>query len=72
MLVDIFRFLEVDTRFRPDMSTRYLEASVPIAPGPEDRAFLSEFYREDVEKLAALLNRDLSGWVLPNRDRKEA
>jgi hypothetical protein len=72
MLVDIFRFLEVDPRFRPDMSTRYLEASVPIAPGPEDRAFLSEFYREDVEKLAALLNRDLSGWVLPNRDRKEA
>jgi len=30
---------------------------------PEDAAFLSEFYREDVEKLAALLKHDLSSWV---------
>jgi Sulfotransferase family len=64
MLSDIFRFLEVDPRFRPDMSKRYLEAGAPpITLEPADRAFLTEFYREDVEKLATLLTRDLSGWL---------
>jgi hypothetical protein len=29
---------------------------------PRDRAFLTGYYREDVGKLAALLNRDLSHW----------
>jgi hypothetical protein len=27
-----------------------------------ERAFLTEFYRDDVRKLADLLRRDLSGW----------
>jgi hypothetical protein len=64
MLSDIFRFLEVDPRFHPDMSKRYLEASAPrVTLEPADRAFLSEFYREDVNKLAALLKHDLSKWV---------
>jgi len=63
MLADIFRFLEVDTRFRPDMSRRYLEAGAPaVAMESADRAFLSNFYRADVEKLGALLKRDLSSW----------
>jgi hypothetical protein len=28
-----------------------------------DRAFLSDYYRNDIEKLARLLNRDLSAWL---------
>lgn len=73
MLADIFRFLEVDPRFRPDMSKRYLEASTPpVTLEPADRGFLNEFYREDIDKLAALLKHDLSTWIKPNRDRKEA
>jgi hypothetical protein len=30
---------------------------------PDDRAFLTDYYRDDIAKLAALLNRDLSSWL---------
>jgi hypothetical protein len=64
LLADIFRLLGVDEDFSPDMSKRYLEAGRPdIALDAEDRAFLTEFYREDIRKLADLLERDLSGWL---------
>jgi hypothetical protein len=63
MLADMFRFLEVGPAFRPDMSKRYLESGWPnVALDPADRAFLTEFYREDIGKLADLLKRDLSSW----------
>jgi hypothetical protein len=29
-----------------------------------DRAFLVEFYREDIQRLSSLVNRDLSAWLL--------
>ena len=28
-----------------------------------DRAFLADYYRDDINRLATLLNRDLSGWL---------
>jgi hypothetical protein len=63
MLADVFRFLNVDAKFSPDMSIRYLEAGVPnVVLGSAERAFLTEFYGDDVRKLAGLLGRDLSGW----------
>jgi len=63
-LGDIFRFLEVAPDFRPDVSKRYLEsATADAAMALADRAFLNDFYREDIRKLAALLERDLSGWI---------
>ncbi len=63
MLADVFRFLEVDANFVPDMSTRYLEAGLPSAAlDSEDRVFLTGFYRDDMVKLAGLLKHDLSGW----------
>jgi hypothetical protein len=68
MLADVFRFLEVDANSSLDLSQRYLEAGVPnVVLDPDDRAFLTEFYRDDVRKLAGLSNRDLSGWceVIP-------
>jgi len=30
---------------------------------PEDRAYLVEYYRKDIESLSALLNRDLRSWL---------
>lgn len=35
-----------------------------IAMQPADRQFLVDYYREDIGKLASLLNRDLSAWLL--------
>ena len=63
ILADIFRFLKVDEPFRPDISKRYLEGDVPdVTLDPADRAFLIDYYRDDVSKLARLLKRDLSNW----------
>jgi hypothetical protein len=63
MLADVFSFLEVDANFSPDMSKRYLEAGMPnVVLDSSTRAFLAEFYRDDVRKLAGLLRCDLSGW----------
>jgi hypothetical protein len=63
MLADIFSFLRVDPAFSPNLSKRYLEAGVPDLIDPADRAFLIEFYRDDISKLASLLKRDLSSWL---------
>jgi hypothetical protein len=30
---------------------------------PADRRWLVDYYREDIQKLASLLDRDLSGWL---------
>jgi hypothetical protein len=61
-LADMFRFLDVDPSFSPDMSKRYLEGMPGVALDPVDRAFLIEFYRDDIGKLSDLLKRDLSSW----------
>ena len=63
-LADIFRFLNVDPDFEPDMSKRYLEGNRPdLFLEPADRAFLIDFYREDINKLGELVKRDLSSWL---------
>ena len=36
-----------------------------LAMEPADRAFLTDYYRDDNLKLAALLNRDLTSWLDP-------
>lgn len=63
MLADVFRFLNVDPDFRPDLSRRYLESGDAQEMEPADRALLISFYRDDIQKLASLLKRDLSNWV---------
>lgn len=102
-LAEIFRFLNVDTRFTPDLSKRHNEPRLPrfvsinrflnqagglnrlatrvpsafkpllrklalrprdsVAVTPADREFLLSYYREDIGKLAQLLNRDLTAWL---------
>ena len=66
ILEDTFRFLNVDSGFVPDTSMRYLVSQAPgsvHAMDPRDRQFLLGYYREDVQKLASLLGRDLSAWL---------
>jgi Sulfotransferase domain len=104
MLEELFSFLNVDSRFTPDMSRRQLEPQVPRAVGVAhllkkygvwqhlkalsppafrshlrtiafrrrkslvmnrtDRNYLVDYYRDDVRKLSALLNRDLRDWMI--------
>ena len=34
-----------------------------LAVNPADRAYLTDYYRDDIRKLSGLLNRDLSAWL---------
>jgi sulfotransferase family protein len=62
MFADTLRFLGVDASFEPDMSQRFRARGVRRAMDDRDRSYLTSFYRDDVRKLAGLLNRDLSHW----------
>ena len=104
LLADVFRFLEVDATFQPDVSRQShqrrapstgwactallkesglwypLRALVPgrllpsfrrfafrrgrsLSIGPEDRRYLIDYCRDDIQNLAALPDRDLSAWL---------
>lgn len=64
VVAEVLRFLEVDASFSPDMSRRHLAGRVPASSmNAEDRACLARYYREDVQRLAALLDRDLAPWL---------
>jgi hypothetical protein len=105
IVADVFRFLNVNPAFSPDLSRRHLEAATSetgtalfrmlrkynlwhslrkLAPASvrplfrklafrrravtpmnhEDRRFLCEYYKEDVQRLALLVNRDLTSWYV--------
>ena len=61
----IFRFLGVDAEFAPDTSRRYhdFRKGVAQAMDARDLEYLVEFYRDDVLRLARLLDCDLSAWA---------
>ena len=103
LLADVFRFLDVDHTFQPDLSRKRLERRAPrivgphhflkkfglwyplkalvparlraplrqlafrpgrsLAMDPNDRRYLIDYYRDDIQRLAALLDRDLSAWL---------
>lgn len=103
LLADVFRFLDVDAAFQPDLSRQShsrraprlvglhhflktsglwypLKALVParlisslrqigfrrgksLTMSPADRGYLVDYYRDDIQRLAALLGRDLSAWL---------
>lgn len=50
---------------RPRLRTLLLRSRASLAMEPADRAFLSDYYRDDVVKLANLLGRDLTAWLEP-------
>lgn len=66
LIADIFRFLDVDPTFTPDLSTRHNE-SLPTADRPHvpdaARAWIQDALRGDIERLQTILDRDLSDWL---------
>jgi hypothetical protein len=50
---------------RPRLRTLLLRSRASLAMESADRAFLTEYYRDDVIKLANLLDRDLTAWLEP-------
>jgi hypothetical protein len=56
--------------FRQKVKGRVYAAAPPM---PEEaREELAEYYREDVGRLQDLIGRDLSGWLAPRRDARDA
>jgi hypothetical protein len=50
---------------RPRLRSLVLHSRASLAMEPADRAFLNDYYRDDIQKLAALLGRDLTSWLDP-------
>jgi hypothetical protein len=50
---------------RPRLRTLLLRSRASLAMDSADRAFLTDYYRDDVVKLANLLGRDLTAWLDP-------
>jgi Sulfotransferase family len=48
---------------RPHLRTLLLRSRASLAMESADRAFLTDYYRDDVIKLANLLDRDLTAWL---------
>jgi hypothetical protein len=53
----------VPAPMRQRLRSLLLRSRASLAMDPTDRAFLTDYYREEIGKLAALLDRDLSGWL---------
>jgi hypothetical protein len=49
--------------FGPQLRSLAFRSRATLVMEPADRALLTEYYRDDVTKLAALLDRDLSAWL---------
>ncbi len=64
VVAEVLGFLDVDASFAPDLSRRHLVGRWPGASmDAADRACLGDYYREDVRRLEALLDRNLSRWL---------
>jgi len=47
----------------PRLRSLMLRPRSSLKMEPADRALLTDYYRDDIKKLAALLDRDLSAWL---------
>jgi hypothetical protein len=47
----------------PRLRSLMLRSRASLQMESADRAFLADYYRDDIEKLATLLNRDLNAWL---------
>jgi hypothetical protein len=50
---------------RPRLRSMMLRSRASLTMKPADRAFLTDYYRDEIGKLAALLGRDLRPWLDP-------
>jgi hypothetical protein len=53
----------VPSALKPRFRSLLLRSRASLAVEPADRAFLADYYRSDIQKLEALLERDLSSWL---------
>ena len=53
----------IPSRLRPPISKLLFRKDRALTMDAKDRRYLIDYYREDVTKLASLLNRDLSTWL---------
>jgi hypothetical protein len=49
----------------PRLRSLLVRSRASLKMEPADRAWLTEYYRDDINKLAVLLDRDLSSWLTP-------
>lgn len=48
----------------PRLRSILVHSRSSLALAPEDRRFLADYYRQDVERLSQLLDRDLTSWLV--------
>jgi hypothetical protein len=53
----------------PGVRSLMLRSRASLAMDQADRAFLADYYRDEVEKLSSLLNRDLRYWLDPSLEK---
>jgi hypothetical protein len=56
----------------PRLRSALLRSRGSLVMSSADRAFLNEYYREEIENLAELLGRDLSSWLDPGMSERNA
>jgi hypothetical protein len=49
----------------PRLRALLMRSRASLVMSPADRAFLTDYYRDEIERLSVLLNRDLSSWLAP-------
>jgi len=60
----LLEFLNVDPTVQIDLSEKHLVGrAAGLRMNPQDRTYLKEYYRHDIEDLAAMLGRDLTSWL---------
>jgi hypothetical protein len=57
----------VPTALRRRLGARLVLPRTALAMDPADRAYLAGYYRDEIRRLSALLDRDLAGWLDPVR-----
>jgi hypothetical protein len=53
----------VPRRLRPAVRRWMFSSGQSVELDPADRAYLRNYYRQDVDQLSTLINRDLHGWI---------
>jgi len=56
----------------PRLRSALLRSRRSLVMSPADRAFLNEYYRNEIGDLSALLGRDLSSWLNPEISQRNA
>jgi hypothetical protein len=53
----------VPARLRDRLRQLVFRRGRSLTMGPNDRRYLVDYHRDDIQRLAALLDRDLSAWL---------